>query len=154
MILIFLNMLCLLTDLGRDSPTLKLSNLGLWLALFQGKTLLEEKTVIVELGESWTYLLWMIRKTFLVCLYICSKNTLELRPCIYLTFLGIYIISLFIHHARPNKIHSTIKTWIVFTRRKTLQKEFNRQSWNYGNIHDTKPDCLRFLVTVIIEEDQ
>ena len=38
---------------GRDSPTLKLSYLSLWVALFQGKTLLEEKTVIVELGESW-----------------------------------------------------------------------------------------------------
>ena len=35
---------------GRDSPTLKLSYLSIWLALFQGKTLLEEKTVKVELG--------------------------------------------------------------------------------------------------------
>ena len=38
---------------GRDSPTLKLYYLSLLLALSQIKTLLEEKTVIVELGESW-----------------------------------------------------------------------------------------------------
>ena len=41
-----------LAHLGWDSPTLKLCYLCLWLALFQLKTLLEEKSVIVELGES------------------------------------------------------------------------------------------------------
>ena len=38
---------------GWDSPTLKLYYLSLWQSLFQWKTLLVEKTVIVELGESW-----------------------------------------------------------------------------------------------------
>ena len=37
---------------GQDSPSLKLYYLSLWLSLFQWKTLLVEKTVIVELGES------------------------------------------------------------------------------------------------------
>ena len=38
---------------GQDSTTLKLCYLSLLLATFQEKTLLEEKTVMVELGESW-----------------------------------------------------------------------------------------------------
>ena len=38
---------------GQDSPRLNLYYLSAWLALFQSKTLLVEKTVIVELGESW-----------------------------------------------------------------------------------------------------
>ena len=38
--------------LGWDSPLLKLYYLSLWLAIFQWKSQLEEKTVIVELGES------------------------------------------------------------------------------------------------------
>ena len=50
--------------LGLDSPTLKLSYLSLWLALFQGKTLLEEKTVIVELGESWHRVFLCLVKEF------------------------------------------------------------------------------------------
>ena len=40
---------------GSRFTNLKLSYLSLWLALFQGKTLLEEKTVIVELGKSWPW---------------------------------------------------------------------------------------------------
>jgi hypothetical protein len=36
---------------GWDSQTLKLFHLFLWLALLQWKTLLEVKTVIIELGE-------------------------------------------------------------------------------------------------------
>ena len=40
---------------GQDSPSLKLYYLSLWLSLFQWKTLLVEKTVIVELGESWPW---------------------------------------------------------------------------------------------------
>ena len=40
-------------NLGQDSPRLYLYYLSLWLALYQSKTLLVEKTVIVELGESW-----------------------------------------------------------------------------------------------------
>ena len=38
--------------LGQDSPTLKLCYLKFILLTFQCKTLVEEKTVIVELGES------------------------------------------------------------------------------------------------------
>ena len=41
--------------LGQDSPSLNLYYLSLWLALFQSKILLVEKTVIVELGESWPW---------------------------------------------------------------------------------------------------
>ena len=41
--------------LGQDSPSLKLCYLSLWLSLFQWKTLLVKKTVIVELGESWPW---------------------------------------------------------------------------------------------------
>jgi hypothetical protein len=37
---------------GWDSPTLKLCYICPWLALFQLKTLLKEKSVIAELGES------------------------------------------------------------------------------------------------------
>ena len=37
--------------LGQNSPTYKLCNLSFLLVTFQLKTLLEEKTVIVELGE-------------------------------------------------------------------------------------------------------
>ena len=37
---------------GQDSPTSKLYSLSLWLGLSQWKTMLVEKTVIVELGES------------------------------------------------------------------------------------------------------
>ena len=40
------------TVLGQDSPTLKLCYLSFQLVTFLLKTLLEEKTVIVELGES------------------------------------------------------------------------------------------------------
>ena len=43
-----------------DSPRSKLYYLCLWLAIFQWKTLLEEKTMIVELGESWP---WNFRLT-------------------------------------------------------------------------------------------
>ena len=39
-------------DLGQDSPSLKFYYLSLWLSLLQWKTLLVEKTVKVELGES------------------------------------------------------------------------------------------------------
>ena len=45
---------------GWDSPKLKLDFLCLWLALFQWKTKLVEKTVIVELGESWPWSSWSI----------------------------------------------------------------------------------------------
>ena len=38
---------------GQDSLRLNLYYLSLWLAVFQSKTLLVEKTVSVELGESW-----------------------------------------------------------------------------------------------------
>ena len=43
---------CIYHLLGQDSPSLKLYYLSLWLSLFQWKTLLVEKTVVVELGES------------------------------------------------------------------------------------------------------
>ena len=51
-----LDSLCILISFfmsGQDSPRLNLYYLGLWLALFLSKTLLVEKTVIVELDESW-----------------------------------------------------------------------------------------------------
>ena len=38
--------------LGQDSPSLKLYYLSFWLSFFQWKTLLVEKTVIIEHGES------------------------------------------------------------------------------------------------------
>ena len=45
-------------NLGWDSPTLKLNYLSLWLALFPWKTMLVEKTVMVELGESRPWYCW------------------------------------------------------------------------------------------------
>ena len=46
--------------LGQDSPTLKLCYLSPWQGVFQLKTLLVEKPVIVEVGESQP---WAIRKS-------------------------------------------------------------------------------------------
>ena len=45
---------------GQDSPSLKLYYVSLWLSLFQWKTLLVEKTEIVELDENSWVLTWWI----------------------------------------------------------------------------------------------
>ena len=47
-------------DQGWDSPTIKLYYLSLKLALLQWKTMLVEKTVIVELGESQPWIIVII----------------------------------------------------------------------------------------------
>ena len=58
----------------QDSPMLKLCYLSLWLALFRWKTLLVEKTVIVEIGESQPWHTKRCDKQFFLITQQCNYN--------------------------------------------------------------------------------
>ena len=63
---------------GWDSPTLKLCYLSFLLLTFQWKTLLQEKTVIVELGESQPrWIVINLFKSFLWIRIIVKQDKLE-----------------------------------------------------------------------------
>ena len=67
-------------SLGQDSPSLKLYYLSLWLSLFQWKTLILEKNVMVELGESQPCILAMPFNEslhVLVLKQICHRQVLK-----------------------------------------------------------------------------
>ena len=60
---------------GWYSPSLKLYYLSICLPLFHWKTMLEEKTVIVDLGESLPRSVWYSGQHITNCLNYLSKGT-------------------------------------------------------------------------------